>query len=107
VRLEGLGKLGKFKKCIHLIGPRARDFPTCSVLSQPLRYRMPLADRAPIPSVQISYRVQQSLAQLALEITACDLSDRCVEMTTPFSAQIKNQWNYITHSPTYSYLHGA
>jgi hypothetical protein len=37
VRLEVLGKL---KKCIHLIKIRIRDFPACSIVSQPLRYCM-------------------------------------------------------------------
>jgi hypothetical protein len=37
VRPEGLGKLKK----IHLIGARSRDLPVCSIVPQPLRYRVP------------------------------------------------------------------
>jgi hypothetical protein len=37
VRSEGLGKFEK----IHLIGARSRDLPACSVVLQPLRYRVP------------------------------------------------------------------
>jgi hypothetical protein len=36
VRLEGLGKLKK----IHLIGSRTGDLPVCSIVIQPLGYRM-------------------------------------------------------------------
>jgi hypothetical protein len=39
VRPEGLGK---FKN--HLIGYRTRDFPVCSILPYPLRYRVPPLD---------------------------------------------------------------
>jgi hypothetical protein len=35
VRLEGLGKLKKKKKKIHLIGTRTRNFPACSIVPQP------------------------------------------------------------------------
>jgi hypothetical protein len=38
VRPEGLGKS---EKKIHLIGTRSRDLPVCSIVSQPLRYRVP------------------------------------------------------------------
>jgi hypothetical protein len=38
VRLEGLGKV---KKCNDLIGYLTRDLSTCSIPSQPLRYRVP------------------------------------------------------------------
>jgi hypothetical protein len=38
VRSEGLGKFEK----IHLIGTRSRDLPACSIVPQPLRYRVPL-----------------------------------------------------------------
>jgi hypothetical protein len=38
VRSEGLGKLKTF---IHLIGSRTLDLPACSVMLQPLRYRVP------------------------------------------------------------------
>jgi hypothetical protein len=38
MRPEGLGKLEK----IHLIGTRSRDLPVCSLVPQPLRYRVPL-----------------------------------------------------------------
>jgi hypothetical protein len=34
------GGLGKFKK-IHPIGTRSRDLPACSIVPQPLRYRVP------------------------------------------------------------------
>jgi hypothetical protein len=37
VRPEGLGK---FKKFFHLIGSRTRDLLACSIVSQPLHYRM-------------------------------------------------------------------
>jgi hypothetical protein len=37
VRPEGLGELEK----IHLIGKRSRDLPVCSLVPQPLRYRVP------------------------------------------------------------------
>jgi hypothetical protein len=37
VRPEGLSKLEK----IHLIGTRSPDLPVCSIVSQPLRYRVP------------------------------------------------------------------
>jgi hypothetical protein len=37
LRLEGLGKL---KKCNELIGSGTRDLPACSVVPQPLSYRM-------------------------------------------------------------------
>jgi hypothetical protein len=37
VRPEGLGKL---KKSIHFIGFRAPTLPDCSIVRQPLRYRM-------------------------------------------------------------------
>jgi hypothetical protein len=37
LRPEGLGKL---KKCIHLIGSRTHDFPACSIVPSPLRYRV-------------------------------------------------------------------
>jgi hypothetical protein len=37
VRPEGLGKLIKI---IHLIGSRTRDLPACSIVPQPLRYRV-------------------------------------------------------------------
>jgi hypothetical protein len=37
MRLEMLGKLEK----IHLIGTRSRDLPVCSLVPQPLRYRVP------------------------------------------------------------------
>jgi hypothetical protein len=33
VRLEGLGKL---KKKMHLIGTPTRDFPACSIVTQPI-----------------------------------------------------------------------
>jgi hypothetical protein len=36
MRPEGLGK---FKN--HLIGYRTRDLPICSIVAQPLRYRVP------------------------------------------------------------------
>jgi hypothetical protein len=39
VHPEGLGKL---KKLIHRIGSRTRDLPACSVMPQPLYYRVPL-----------------------------------------------------------------
>jgi hypothetical protein len=32
--------LGKLKKLIYLIGSRSRDLPTCSIVLQPLRYRV-------------------------------------------------------------------
>jgi hypothetical protein len=38
MRPEGLGKLKEF---IHLIGSRTRDLPACSIMPQPLRYRVP------------------------------------------------------------------
>jgi hypothetical protein len=34
-------EFGKLKKLIHLIGSRTRDFPACSIVPQPLRYRVP------------------------------------------------------------------
>jgi hypothetical protein len=37
VRPEGLGKLEK----IHLDGTPSRDLPVCSIVPQPLRYRVP------------------------------------------------------------------
>jgi hypothetical protein len=37
VRPEGLGKLEN----IHLIETRSRDLLVCSIVSQPLRYRVP------------------------------------------------------------------
>jgi hypothetical protein len=37
VRPEGLGKLKKF---VHLIGSRIRDLPACSLVLQPLCYRV-------------------------------------------------------------------
>jgi hypothetical protein len=37
VRSEGLGKLKTF---IRLIGSRPLDLPACSIVPQPLRYRM-------------------------------------------------------------------
>jgi hypothetical protein len=37
VRPEGLDEL---KKCIHLIGSRARVLPACSIVLQPIRYRV-------------------------------------------------------------------
>jgi hypothetical protein len=37
VRPEGLGKSEK----LHLIGKRSRDLPACSIVPQPLRYRVP------------------------------------------------------------------
>jgi hypothetical protein len=36
MRREGLGKLRK----IHLIGTPSRDLPACSIVPQPLRYRV-------------------------------------------------------------------
>jgi hypothetical protein len=42
VRLEGLSKLKRF---IHLIEPWSRDLSACSILSQPLRYRVPKFSR--------------------------------------------------------------
>jgi hypothetical protein len=39
VRLEGLGNL---KKIIYLIGSRTSDLPACSIVPQPLLYRVPL-----------------------------------------------------------------
>jgi hypothetical protein len=36
VRPEGLSKFEK----IHLIGARSRDLPACSIVPQPLRYRV-------------------------------------------------------------------
>jgi hypothetical protein len=38
VRPEGLGKL---KKSIDLMGSRTDSLPACSIVPQPLRYRMP------------------------------------------------------------------
>jgi hypothetical protein len=38
MRPKGLGKL---KKCIHLIGFRTHNLPACSIVPQPLRYRLP------------------------------------------------------------------
>jgi hypothetical protein len=38
-RLEGLGKLKNF---VHLIGARTRVLPACSMVPQPLRYRVPV-----------------------------------------------------------------
>jgi hypothetical protein len=46
VRPEGLGKLEK----IHLMGTRFRDLPACSIVPQPLRYRVPRLTTSP-PSV--------------------------------------------------------
>jgi hypothetical protein len=39
VLLEGLGKM---KECtsIHLIGTRTRDLPACSIVPEPLRFRV-------------------------------------------------------------------
>jgi hypothetical protein len=34
-------ELNKFKKFIHLMTPRTRNLPDCSILPQPLRYRVP------------------------------------------------------------------
>jgi hypothetical protein len=39
VRQEGLGKL---EKLIHLIGSQIRDYPACSLVPEPLRYRVSL-----------------------------------------------------------------
>jgi hypothetical protein len=52
VRLEGLGKLKKKKKLIHLIGSRIRDLPACSVVPYPLRYQY--CDKAAILTGTIS-----------------------------------------------------
>jgi hypothetical protein len=38
MRPEGLGKL---KKKNHLTGSQTHDLPACSIVSQPLRYRVP------------------------------------------------------------------
>jgi hypothetical protein len=38
MRPEGLSKLKKF---IHLIGFRTCDLPACSIVLEPLRYRVP------------------------------------------------------------------
>jgi hypothetical protein len=47
---EGLGKLKEF---IHLIGSRTRDLPACSIVPQPLRYRVP-------PPYYVIYSVGQT-----------------------------------------------
>jgi hypothetical protein len=39
--LVQLKVLGKLKKLIHLIWFRTRDLQACSIVSQPLRYRVP------------------------------------------------------------------
>jgi hypothetical protein len=39
VLLEGLSQL---RKIIYLVGSQTRDLPACSILPQPLRYRVPL-----------------------------------------------------------------
>jgi hypothetical protein len=38
MRLEGLGKLNKSD---DIIGSQTRDLPACSIVHQPLRYRVP------------------------------------------------------------------
>jgi hypothetical protein len=39
-------ELGKFEK-IHFIRTRSRDLPACSIVPQPLRYRVPLVYSIP------------------------------------------------------------
>jgi hypothetical protein len=52
VRPEGLGKLEK----IYLIGTRSLDLPVCSLVPQPLRYRVPLD--LPLKEPQLSRLVE-------------------------------------------------
>jgi hypothetical protein len=68
---EGLCKLKKF---IHLIGPRTRDLPASSIVSQPLRYRDSLE------TVVILIRILEVLCQRflvgsLLEVAQPNLSD--------------------------------
>jgi hypothetical protein len=61
VRPEELGKLEK----IHLIGTRSRDLPVCSIVPQPLRYRVFSKFQTVIemPSVQ-TYALPSDLSQV-------------------------------------------
>jgi hypothetical protein len=51
VRLEGLGKL---KKLIHLFESRNCDPPACSIVPQPLSYRIILIEHSEITRKQIT-----------------------------------------------------
>jgi hypothetical protein len=59
VRPEGLGKLKRF---INFIGSRTRDLPDCSVVPQPLRYRVPHTDESVARTYKLSAGAKRLVA---------------------------------------------
>jgi hypothetical protein len=57
---EGLGKLEK----IHLIGTRSRDLPVCSIVPQPLRYRV----HGIVLSIYCFFKLLKCLIKIVLEL---------------------------------------
>jgi hypothetical protein len=64
-------RLGKLKKFVHLIG--TRDLPACTIVPQPLRYRVP--QNRLIGQVKIISVILYLMAARVLKSTLCSFTD--------------------------------